>query len=147
MSARRHEFCSEAWVSEARRYVLEASAAADLSGISLSFNEVFTNAPAHLDPDEQGRVGWYLKIRDSEIEVDRGILPEVDMRITADYAWVLPLARTVFADDPDAAAAAQQSFADATARGLARVEGEAQARPGNLPWLAGLHDALARVTV
>ena len=148
MSAIRHEFCSEAWVAEARRYVLEAAAAssADLSSSSLAFNEVFTNAPSHLKPDDQGRIGWYLKITDGGIEVARGILEEVDVRITADYAWVLPLARTVFADDPEAAAAAQRSFAEGASSGRVSVEGDRQAGPSQLPWLAGLHDALARVT-
>jgi hypothetical protein len=135
-------------VAEARRYVREAAlaASADLSGISLSFNEVFTNAPVHLGPDGKGCVGWYLRITDGDIEVARGILEEVDVRITADYAWVLPLARTVFADDPDAAAAAQQSFAEAAASGRVSVEGDRQAGPSQAPWLAGLHDALARMT-
>jgi hypothetical protein len=148
MSVVRHEFCSEAWVAEARRYVREAAAAAsaDLAGISLTFNEVFTDAPAHLEPDDQGRIGWYLRITDGEIEVARGILKGVDVRITADYDWVLPLARTVFADDPEAAEAAQASFAEGTASGKVRVEGDREAGPSQFPWLAGLHDALARVT-
>lgn len=145
MSDERFEFCSQAWVDYARKYIEEASADTDLEGISVSFNEVFSDAPPGLDPDEEGRIGWFLRVRDGRLEVDRGILEQADLRITADYATTLPLARIIFSGNPEGAREAMQLVSDATAAGKMRREGN-DAVMATLPWLARLHDVLARRT-
>ncbi len=139
------EFCSEAWVDYAREHLQGAAAGADLAGIELTFNEVFTDAPAHLRPDAEGRVGWYIRIADGAVEVERGILPNPELRITVDYATVLPLARMVFAGNPDLAAEAGRRVAEATAAGKMRREGN-ETIMAALPWAGQLHDVLARRT-
>lgn len=142
----RYEFSSAEWVAVARQHLQEAARDVDLSGVRLSFNEVFTDAPAHLGTDSEGRIGWYVRVADGRIEVECGILDEADLRIVADYQTVLPLARMVFAGNDALAAEAGRKVAEATAAGKMRREGDDQATAQHA-WMAGLHDALARRTV
>ncbi len=68
MSEEKLALCSQAWVGYARTYLEQASANADLEGVSVTFNEVFTHAPSELDPASEGRVGWYLRVHDGKLE-------------------------------------------------------------------------------
>lgn len=65
--------------------------------------------------------------------------------ITCDYQTILPVARTVYGDDPEAFPAAQKPIERAPREGQFRLQG---APPGTtLPAALGeLHDALAEVT-
>ena len=139
------EFCSPAWVAWAGEYLCGAAADADLTGIRVTLNEVFTDAPSHLGADEHGRIGWYLRVADGRIEVSSGIVDDADVRITADYRTMLPLARMVFEGNPDNAQAAAAKAAEAAEAGLMRREGDPAALAG-LGWISGLHDALAKRT-
>ena len=82
------EFCSEAWVAVADAYLKREAEAANLQSIEYTFNEVFTDAPAHLNPDEDGRVGWYLRITNGTVEARCGILEDPDVSIRADYGMI-----------------------------------------------------------
>ena len=130
------EFCSKEWIAAAREHLLAASAEAGLEGINVAFNEVFTDPPAHLDPDGAGRIGWYLRVANGCLEVSAGILPRADLRLTVDYETVLPAARRLSTDAPldDAAQAALGS--------AIHREGDPEA-VAKLDWMAGLHDAMA----
>ena len=141
----KYEFCSKKWVAFANEYLQGAAVGEDLSGISVTFNEVFTDAPPHLDPDDEGRIGWYLRVEDGEVEVERGILDQADLTITVDYATVLPLARMVFEGNPEAAAEALETMAAANTAGKVKREGDESAMV-SLSFMGGLHDALAQRT-
>ena len=130
------EFCSTAWIDAAREYLLGESRHADLTGVDVTFNEVFTDPPAHLDPDGVGRIGWYLRVTGGQVEVGEGILPQADLRLTVDYATVLPAARWL-SSDPPLPEATQVALGKAIQR-----EGDAEAMAA-VPWMAGLHDAMA----
>ena len=130
----RYEFSSVEWVTVAREHLQDAARDADLSDVHFTFNEVFTDAPAHLGTDAEGRIGWYVRVRDGRIEVERGILDEADLRIVADYQTVLPLARMVFAGDEAAAAEAGRKVAEATEAGRCAGKETTRRRPGRLGW-------------
>ena len=130
------EFCSKAWIAAARAFLLGEARDADLTGVDVTFNEVFTDPPAHLDPDGVGRIGWYLSVADGQVEVGEGILPHADLCLTADYETVLPAARWLSSDPP---------LPEATQVALGRAiqrEGDVEAMAA-VPWMAGLHDAMA----
>lgn len=146
MSTEKYAFSSVPWVDYARSYVLNAAVGQDLSGVSMSFAEVFTDAPAALQPDASGRVGWYIRIVDGEIEVSSGVLEQADLRIMADYESTLPLARAVFAGDEVAQAEAMRTVEAMIADGRMVRSGDENALAG-LPWLADLHDTLAKRTL
>ena len=130
------EFCSDDWIAVAREFIEQRSEGADLTGISVTFNEVFTDPPAHLDPEGRGKIGWYLRIADNQIEVSPGVLTEADVRATVDYQMVLPAARRLSADPP-----LDEETQQALAASIQR-EGDDSVLRG-LKWMAGLHDAMA----
>ena len=132
----RLEFCSAAWIAVAREFIEQRAKDADLTGISVAFNEVFTDPPAHLDPDGLGKIGWYLRIADDRIEVSPGVLAEADVRATVDYQTVLPAARRLSTDPP-----LDEETQKALAASIQR-EGDDSVLRG-LKWLAGLHDVMA----
>lgn len=133
------QFCSPAWIAAARKYLLAQAADADLGGVEVAFNEVFTDPPAHLDPDGAGRIGWYLRVASAKVDVGAGILPTADLRLTVDYETVLPAARRLSTDAP-LDAAEQTVLAKAIKR-----DGDPAVMAG-VPWMAGLHDAMAVLT-
>ena len=136
MTDTKFDFCSPEWIAAAREYLLAASAEADLAGLQVAFNEVFTDPPSQLDPQGAGRIGWYLRIAEGRVEVGEGILPEADLRLTVDYETVLPAARHLSTDTPlDEATQARLTSA-------IKREGDAAAMAG-VTWMAGLHDAMA----
>ena len=130
------EFCSKEWIAAAREYLLREAMRADLTGVEVAFNEVFTDPPAHLDPDGAGRIGWYLRVADGQVEVGEGVLPRADLRLTVDYQTVLPAARRL-STSPPMDEAAQAALASAIGR-----EGD-PAVMAAVSWMAGLHDAMA----
>lgn len=136
----RLEFCSAAWIAVAREFIEQRAEGADLTGISVTFNEVFTDPPAHLDPEGLGKIGWYLRIADNRIEVSPGVLTEADVRATVDYQTVLPAARRL-STDPPLDEQTQKSLAASIQR-----EGDDSVLRG-LKWLAGLHDVMAVKTL
>ncbi len=132
----RYDFCSHDWIAVARGFIEQQAEGADLTGISVTFNEVFTDPPAHLDPEGLGKIGWYLRIADNRIDVRPGVLAEADVRATVDYQTVLPAARRLSTDPP-----LDEETQKALAASIQR-EGDASVLSG-LKWLSGLHDVLA----
>ena len=141
----KHRFCSAAWVGVARDYIVAQCAENDLSGIEMTFCEKFTDAPDDIATEADSATGWNCRISGGEVEVFHGVLADADLTITADYETVVPLARTVFEGNPEGTAAAQKVVQEATAQGRMKCEGEGQGM-GSVPFLAGLHDALAHQT-
>jgi hypothetical protein len=132
-------------VAACRSFIEAQAARSDLSGIEVSFSEIFTDPPAHLDPERRGRIGWYFRVANGRVEVGEGVLEGADVGIVGDYATVLPLARVVHADDPQAAEAAGRDAERAISEGKLRFDGD-RARLATLPWTAVLHDTMARQT-
>jgi hypothetical protein len=148
MTDAKFTFCSEDWVAVADDFLKRSAAGAnaDLSGIDYTFNEVFTNAPAELGTDAEGRAGWYMRAADGAIEARRGILEDPDVLIQLDYAAILPLARTVFENNAAGQAEAATTMQRLTEAGrLTRVS--KLDSPPEMPWSTGLHDVLAKRTL
>ena len=140
------EFCSAAWVGVARDYIETQCAANDISDIRLSFCERFTDAPPELATEENNVTGWHIRIKDGKLEVGHGVIVGADLTITADYATVLPLARTVFEGNEAAAAEAAKTVAAAMAAGKMSRDGDENAM-SKATFLAGMHDVLAKRTL
>mgnify|MGYP001188711802 FL=1 len=141
----KYEFSSQAWVDCAHQILVEAAGDTDLSSIEVTFSEVFTDAPPHLDPDENGRIGWYMQIKDGELNVKKGIPDRADLRITTDYQLTVPLGRAVFEGNPEAAAEAGKVVAELTEKGIMVREGDEGAL-ASLAFFEGFHDKIARRT-
>lgn len=130
------EFCSADWVGLAREYIEERAQNADLTDLRISFNEVFTDPPAHLDPLETGTVGWYVRTADGQVEVNSGVLPNADLKLTVDYQAVLPAARRLSTDPP-----LNEAVQEALTNGITR-EGDESAMKG-VTFMTGIHDFMA----
>ena len=140
-----YPFCSAAWVGVAREYIEAQCAEHDISGIETAFCEKFTDAPNEIATEGGDVTGWYFRIGRGKVEVGHGVIDDADVTIVADYETIVPLARTVFEGNPEGAAEAQKVLEEATTQGRMRREGNADAM-GATPFLAGLHDVLARRT-
>ena len=145
MTKTKYEFSSQAWVDCAHEILIEAAGDTDLSGIEVTFSEVFTDAPIHLDPDDQGRIGWYMTIKDGQLHVKKGIPVHADLRITTDYELTVPLGRAVFEGNPEAVEKAGKVVADLMERGIMIREGNEEAL-SNLTFFEGFHDKIAKRT-
>ena len=141
----KYPFCSAAWVGVARDYIESQCAEHDLSGIETAFCEKFTDAPDDVATEAGGITGWHFRMTGGEVEVGHGVISDADSTVIADYATVVPLARMVFDGNPEGAAEAQRVVEEATAAGRMKREGAAGAMDAT-PFLAGLHDVLARRT-
>jgi len=139
-------FCSKEWVAVADQFLKGAAKDADLSGIEYSFSEVFANAPAELNPDAEGRIGWYFRVHNGAVEAGCGILEDPDASVVSDYEAIVPLARMVFADNPDAATEAQKVIESLVESGNFTRTSKLESPP-DLPWTGNLHDVLARHTL
>ena len=101
--AQRVELGSAAWVALATTLLRERlSAAGPLGDVDFSLCEVFTDPPPHLDQGD-GAVAWWLAIRGDEVTSGYGRRDDVDKLVEADYATVLPRARSQHTVDPEAA--------------------------------------------
>ena len=150
MGKSKEEFCSEAWVAIARDYLTKAVGSASLQGIEFTFCEVFTEPPVHLLDGNEDKTGWYVAVANGEMRIGKGLVTAADYRITCDYQTILPLARTVFENNPQGAADAQKAVAQATQCGKMKTEGDQElfARyPVIAKAFANLHDTLARRTL
>ncbi len=132
----KYDFSSEEWVAVAREYLEGQTKDVDLSGINVSFNEVFSSAPSNLNPDAEGRIGWYMRVTDSNLEVKTGILPDPDLRVSCDYETVLPAVRRL-STDPPLEDAIRQVLTNSIVR-----QGNENAT-ADLDWMRGLHDVMA----
>ena len=130
------DFSSEEWVAVAREYLEDQTKDVDLSGINVSFNEVFSDAPSHLNPDAEGRIGWYMRVADDSLEVKTGILPDPDLRVSCDYETVLPAVRRLSTDPPLNEAIRQVMTNSIVRQGNENATAE-------LDWMRGLHDVMA----
>jgi hypothetical protein len=130
------EFASPAWVDAARECIVELSRGQDLSAVSVSFCEEFTDPPAHLCPTG-GSIGWHLVISNGKLEVAAGVV-DADLKIIADYTKALALARATHAEiaaDPEIAETASKF----------RREGDLT-KMASLAWMSPVHDFLTERT-
>lgn len=113
------EFASPEWLELARAYLAEAAERHrdELAGLPrVAVGEVVNGAPAHLGPDEHGRLAWWYEFRDGGIAFGRGARDDLDVVLTGDYEQVLPMARLRFRDIPPDPSAPALDFPPVVAR-------------------------------
>ncbi len=131
------EFASDAWFEALKallpKYVAEAG-----PGLELSLCEVFTGAPAHLNPDGDGKIAWHCRISRGEVDFRFGEADDCDYKTVIDYDTVLAMAR--FVVTPQTRAQYETLSAEAARAGKLRREGDASRIP---PGFFGMHNELA----
>ena len=94
------EFGSAGWNAEVRRILTDSMREVDLTGITFSWCEEFTDPPAHLLLDGATSLGWNFRIGDGGVEVGDGPVDDVDLKMVVDYSWALPFARAMQGTGP-----------------------------------------------
>jgi len=139
----RFVFCSPEWVRCAGELIRSRLQQIELSGMSASFSEEFTDPPADLATDGGSSIGWHWSVHDGQLQVAALPKRDADIRIVGDYATVLEIARLPNSDERAAALRSK-----AVAEGRLRVEG--QLAPGAehiQEHLSNMHDALVPFTL
>lgn len=134
------EFASPEW-HERLRILLDRYTAEAGPDLELTLCEVFTDVPAHLDPDGNGRIAWNCRIAGGEVEFRDGEVTDADIKTIADYDFVLRLARMKMEEGTLAEYRAIQ--AEGAALGKLNTTGDPSRVP---PSFYGMHNELAEIT-
>ncbi len=139
MTGAKYEFASAAWMDALHREIVAMvrTAPADLR---YSFCEVFTGVPKHLDRNGTGTLAWSCRIEGSRVRFSE-TEDDVDMKTTADYTYLIPLARWHI--DEETRAAFTKYLEDGTCDGKIVRVGDPTRFPA---LLAGLHNAVIAFT-
>src|SRR5277367_6479732 len=99
----KYEFLSKPWFAALHAIILEKARNAALSDPDLRYSicEVFTDVPSPLATLPGGRVAWHAIVRGSDVVFALSDRDDVDLKATADYGAVLPLARFDTRGDAD----------------------------------------------
>ena len=127
-------FASPEWFQIAQRVLVDLVAEHGTEGESFSICEIFADAPEGLIGPEPTTAAWYFSIDGKNVEIGEGTLENADKTVTAPYAEVLPLARTVYT--PEMIAKSRE----------AQANDPKNTDPPVPPYLVKLHNDLALVT-
>ena len=145
--AERFELGSSPWVEEAGRYLQSRLSAAGLNGKTYSFGSRWSNPPPHLGYDG-GDAGWSATYNSAGVTVKRGPPnpDSLDFCAVGDYNAAVPVATTIFGEDPQIGARAQRESEHRAGAGHLTMRGTLPDQPlANV--LHELHDHLARRTI
>jgi hypothetical protein len=143
----RCEFLSDAWLDEARKFFdRECKHRKDqLGGRSFSLSERFTDAPPHLN-FENNVASWNLRYDGENVTVGREFIPAADLTIEGDYQAALTAAQFVGVLAPGAFAAMGREVATLFGKDALRVKGSLSNGHAN-ELLMLFHDHMGRRTV
>lgn len=129
-----HEFLSDGWIEEARRFLRGAAPDA-----AFSFCEAFADPP----PGIAG--AWHVRVADGRVEAAAGEAAGTDLRVDGDYQAMLGMVQTVYAAGRDSLGRAHREMTHRHGPDAMRMSGTV---PGPMQGvLAGLHDHMAARTV
>lgn len=140
MAKPKYEFASAGWMEALHREIADMVRAAP-ADLRYSFCEVFTGVPKHLDRNGTGTLAWSCRIEGSRVHFSEAEPGDVDMKTTADYTYLVPLARWHI--DEETRAAFNRYLEDGTRDGKIVRVGDATRFPA---LLAGLHNAVIAFT-
>jgi hypothetical protein len=135
------EFCSDAYLAEARRLLarLVARHGPDLGSESFSSCVVCLDAPPHLRAGPDGAVAWTMSVSSDTASVVRGRRDDVDSLVVGDYSSSLPRARRFLSDDPNETLPEEEP-------GVRRTGDLLKLSPAMRSLLRAFHNQLAEIT-
>jgi hypothetical protein len=138
---------SDDWVRLAERTLQElvTERQSEISESRVHICEVFTDVPDDLPGrDSRGRSAWNFLIDRGGVRVERGESDDADIKLLIDYQSVLPLARTIYTDDPVHMAEVARYREQLESQGKMVTSGDRSATPAALAGLLSeLHNRLA----
>lgn len=139
----KHEFGSPDWVGAVHDIVRDMLAGHDLSGVTYSLSEEYTDPPTHLSPDGKS-LGWHMEIGDGELRLGIGPRPGSMRQTRVDYAGVVPMALIVFENNPSGMDEVKRLAMALLEAGKLSVKGRPLVEV--FPHMDALHDRIARIT-
>ena len=115
---------SPGWIGIARDVIVAALRGSDLSTVTFSLSEEFTEPPEHLRRPGRPTIGFSVRLDHGRVEVTGEPDETAAFRVISVYADALPLAR-----DPDLAAADHKLMSERIASGRLKVIGN----PADVP--------------
>ena len=135
------EFGSTGWKS-AFQAILEELVAESGDGETVySMSEEYTDAPAQISDDGIG--GFCFRIDKGEVTFEHEPATDVDFKIVADYASIIPIARFNVAETAGGEQTMQTLVADLIRSGKLTTTGDRDKSPA---YLSPIHDRLAAIT-
>lgn len=136
------EFASPEWIAALKELLAEYTAKEP--GLELSICEVFTGVPKHLDKHGNGTIAWHCHLKDGKVVAfEETAIAEADVRSETDYAFILPIARRVYA--PEVMPEVQAYMAKGAETGKMKSTGK---DPAKVPAsFTGMHNDLALRTL
>ena len=142
-----YEFLSPEWLAAVQRIAQMLLGKLDAAALDFTVSEELTDAPAGRARTATGTLGWFLRIRDSVIQVSDQPLQDADVRVIADYDTHHDLSRRIWAGNPEAMATSKRLREQAAQDGRLRIEGRlAQAPDVVRQLITDLHDPVAELT-
>jgi ectoine hydroxylase-related dioxygenase (phytanoyl-CoA dioxygenase family) len=141
----RFEFLSDAWIEEARRFLVKASEQRKAELAPFSLSERFEGAPPHLElPDNVG--AWTARYDGEAISVARGFDAAADVTVEGGYQAGLAGGQFIGMLAPGAMKNLRREVAAMHGKDAVRMKGRVE-NPAAGEILALLHDHLGRRTV
>lgn len=140
----KYEFASPGWFAFVHGRLSERFEALGSARFEVDWSicEIFSGPPVHLSPSGAS-LAWHCVIRDGVFRFAASEAGDVQLLVRADYASVLPIGRYETRGEPRRVAELRAMMAEASERGLLRIEGEMRGRDRRF---ADVHDILARAT-
>jgi hypothetical protein len=144
----RFELGTQQWVDAARSFLEAEIGARDLAGVRFSVGSRWTDTPPHISFNG-GVGGWSVRSSGDGLTVTRGA-PEagsLDLCAIGDYNAAIPVATTVYGDDPGIAQRAERESRHRAGDKHLQINGTLPANVAVGALLRDLHDHLARRTI
>lgn len=143
----KYVLASPEWVE----YMLEVTREliADQPTLAYRMCEVFTEVPAELEPDADGRIAYTLEVKNGEahLVMEESPADAVDVKATSTWAKVLPLVVIPYdSEDPEAPAMAEKLSAELIESGDLVVVANREMTEAEGIIGTKLHNRLARAT-
>jgi len=135
------ELASPEWMGLMHSLLAEHARAAP-GDTDFSVCETFTGVPKHLDRQGGGAISWWCRVKGSRVEFGEGRIDDADVESQADFEFILPVARWIYADEVMAEVAAYKQRGVEAGKYATRVTD-----PTKVPaFMREVHNALAART-
>ena len=114
----RYEVASPEWLAAKTQTVVKYFSEVDLTGITFSFSQEYTDVPDRLRVGDEP-IGYYWRVVDGAVEVGQHVI-DADLNVSCEFEAAIPLSRIVIGDDPEAMKTGLAMMAEAQLAGKYR---------------------------
>ena len=94
---KKFEFVSDQWIDQAKIILENLVAQFGKEGVSFSVCETFSDTPKEIDT--LGKVSWHFYINGKSVQVSKGKVEDVDVKINFDYKKASVIAKIIYTEE------------------------------------------------